>query len=213
MVHAAISVTHYCERTSEAFWAEPVNALSNIAIIGAALLIARQLKTGVGGFPWDVGMLVGLALATGSGSFLWHTFATPWSAWADVIPIALFISLYLVSFLRRVARLSWSAVLLAFVFFQLLNSSVLVIFPADLFNGSVAYLPTLGTLLLITLAGYHCGWRQAGRLSAMSLLFSVSLLLRTLDAGVCSAFPIGTHFAWHLLNAAVLYLAMRSLMD
>ncbi len=31
------AVDIYCERTSAAFWAEPVNALSNLSFIAAAL--------------------------------------------------------------------------------------------------------------------------------------------------------------------------------
>ena len=73
----------YCERTGAGFWAEPVNAMTNLAFLVAAV---------------------------GVGSFLWHTFATPWAEWADVIPIGLFIAVFLASFLRRVAGLRWSAV-------------------------------------------------------------------------------------------------------
>jgi hypothetical protein len=38
-------------------------------------------------------------------------------------------------------------------------------------------------------------------------------LLRTVDPLICAVFPAGTHFAWHLLNALLLYRAMRLLVD
>jgi hypothetical protein len=44
-------------------------------------------------------------------------------------------------------------------------------------------------------------------------IFSLSLVLRTVDAAICPAFPLGTHFIWHLLNGLVLYLGMRLLAD
>ena len=37
-------------------------------------------------------------------------------------------------------------------------------------------------------------------------LFVVSLTLRALDSPLCGRFPIGTHFLWHCLNAAVILL-------
>lgn len=37
-------------------------------------------------------------------------------------------------------------------------------------------------------------------------VFAVSLTLRTLDEPLCVAFPLGTHFLWHCLNATVLFI-------
>ena len=37
--------------------------------------------------------------------------------------------------------------------------------------------------------------------------------LRSIDNAVCDAFPIGTHFLWHLLAALVLYLFGRGLVQ
>jgi hypothetical protein len=37
----------------------------------------------------------------------------------------------------------------------------------------------------------------------------LSFTARTLDAKLCTAFPIGTHFMWHLLNAVLLYILVR----
>jgi hypothetical protein len=35
-------------------------------------------------------------------------------------------------------------------------------------------------------------------------ILAASLVFRTLDAGICPAFPLGTHFLWHVLNAVML---------
>ena len=43
-----------------------------------------------------------------------------------------------------------------------------------------------------------------------ALLFTFSLLFRTLDMGLCSQIPFGTHFLWHMCNAGVLYLSIRA---
>jgi len=44
----------------------------------------------------------------------------------------------------------------------------------------------------------------------VTVLFAVSLTLRQLDGPLCPAWPLGTHFGWHLCNAAVLYLLVRA---
>lgn len=212
MNSAVLAVTAYCERSSAAFWAEPLNALTNLAFVAVALSIALRLG-GVSEPRPEVGLLALLAAAVGVGSFLWHTLATPWSEWADVIPIGLFISVFLLAFLRRIAGLGWPAVVAIFILYQAFNAAVLLAAPADLFNGSVLYLPAWATLLLMALYCRASGRAAAAPLLAMWLVFSLSLALRSADAALCPAFPLGTHFAWHLLNAGVLWLAMRLLFD
>ncbi|SEN37737.1 hypothetical protein SAMN05216227_101289 [Pseudorhodobacter antarcticus] len=55
----------YCERVGAGFWAEPVNALSNLAFVAAAVwagVVARGRQ-----MPVVVWMLIGLAAAIGVG--------------------------------------------------------------------------------------------------------------------------------------------------
>ena len=42
-------------------------------------------------------------------------------------------------------------------------------------------------------------------------LLALSLAFRTIDAAVCPRLPVGTHFLWHLLNAAMLSWMIRVL--
>jgi hypothetical protein len=93
------------------------------------------------------------------------------------------------------------------------NYLVLAFVPADLFNGSVFYLPAWASLLLMLLYCRFNGRPAGAYVLAMWLVFSLSLVLRTVDVALCPVIPAGTHFAWHLLNAAVLWLAMRLLLD
>src|SRR5262245_7451024 len=41
-------------------------------------------------------------------------------------------------------------------------------------------------------------------------LFVFSLAFRIVDLDVCPVWPLGTHFLWHLLNAALLYAVIRA---
>src|SRR5687768_2996924 len=86
----------YCERGADAaFWAEPLNALSNIAFLAAALAAGRELAgRPTGGRRHFEALLVVLVAVIGVGSFLFHTLATRWAMYADVIPIGLFMLAY-----------------------------------------------------------------------------------------------------------------------
>jgi hypothetical protein len=43
-----------------------------------------------------------------------------------------------------------------------------------------------------------------------ALIFSLSLFFRSIDGAVCPAWPAGTHFLWHILNALVLGVLIRA---
>ena len=198
---------HYCERTSDGFWGEPFNAITNLAFIIAALLLVvrfSRLRLPMHR-AFDVLLLISLLFAIGVGSFLWHTLATPWSAWADVIPILLFISVYLLAYLIRIAAFGWLPVLGGFVLFHLFNTGLQMLLPADTLNGSIFYLPTLVALLMMGLYSRHRQHPEAGGLLFAGGLFILSVLLRTLDFTLCALWPVGTHFIWHLLNAYLLF--------
>ncbi|WP_210248475.1 ceramidase domain-containing protein [Methylobacterium sp. WL103] len=102
----------FCERDGAAFWAEPVNALSNAAFLVAAVAAHRRARAA------DDRAGVALALLTavvGIGSFLFHTLAVRWAMLADVVPIAVFIHAYfylaMVRFLRFGPVAAWAATL------------------------------------------------------------------------------------------------------
>ena len=196
----------YCERLGAGFWAEPVNALTNLFFLGAAWLAwrrARRLKAGSPG----VWLLVGLLFSIGVGSFLFHTFATRWAELADVLPIMLFQFTYVWLYCREVADINITGTM----------SILLVYFAASMFagrfpdamNGSLGYAPSL--VVLLGLGVYHAVTRRKERLVLMIAagVFLVSLTFRTMDNAICPCFPLGTHFLWHICNATMLYLVLH----
>jgi hypothetical protein len=203
-----VTLDLYCERLGPGLLAEPMNALSNGAFLLAACWIRARARRLMGRMGRQLGTLVGLAVAIGVGSTLFHTLATPWALLADVIPILLFQLGFLWIYLRQRAELRSGpalAMTAAFLIATLASRRT-----AGLLNGSLAYGPTLLALLAI-------GWHDRARRGSPWLLmaagaFSLSLVLRTIDLWVCPWQPIGTHLFWHLLNAVVLALAARSLM-
>lgn len=206
----ARSIDIYCERGDASFWAEPLNALTNLAFIAAAAAIVARWR-GAGPLPGDARLLAALVALIGAGSFLFHTFATVWAGWLDVLFILAFIYAFLACFLRRVAGWPWLAVAAGLAGYWLFAQALTWPFPRGALNGSYSYFPPLVVL------GFLGAWARrrrhpgAGRLVAAAAAFAVSLVFRTIDETVCAAWPVGTHFLWHVLNAMVLYLAATAL--
>ncbi|WP_394178192.1 ceramidase domain-containing protein [Yoonia maritima] len=195
----------YCERTDAAYWSEPINALTNLAfVIGAAVMWRRT-----NGQPLGRALCVILALI-GIGSYLFHTHATAWAALADVAPIGVFILVYLFAVHRDVLGLKRRIAMFATAMFipyaaitvPVLNATPFVrisnfywTVPILLF----AYAFALRKRLPDTTEGFAIG----------GALLCLSIALRSLDEILCAAFPIGTHFMWHCLNAAMLTLMIH----
>lgn len=198
----------YCERISPGLWGEPVNALSNLGFLVAAWWLWRSEVWSEG--AWDTRLLVLLLAAVGVGSGVWHFTAQRWAMWADVLPIGFFISIYVLVFLLRIARLDWLAAAGLFLLFLAVHGWLAQTFPPDFLNGSIFYLPAVAAVLLML--GYlHFANRPEWRLFAVaSGLLVLSVSLRSVDQLMCAALPLGTHFLWHLLNAVVLYLLLRA---
>lgn len=204
----------YCERTDPGLWAEPLNALTNLAFMAAAMLVLLVLRSHprlMRAQSWDLMLLIVLLFAIGLGSGLWHLFATRWAELADVLPINLFIAVFLFSFLRRALEASWVASVAAVIAFEAASFALPFVLSPRLLNGSIVYLPAwlllIGFALELRRRKHELGPVFVGGAG----IFSVSLVFRTVDRELCAVVPIGTHFLWHLLNAALLYLMLRGL--
>lgn len=190
----------YCERTDPGYWSEPVNAVTN-----AAFLIAAAVMWGrTAGLPLGR-VLCAILFAIGVGSYLFHTHAQAWAATADVVPIGLFILVYVyaanltfwgwpvwLAALGAAAFVPWAAVLTP-VFAALPFLSI-----------SAFYWPVP---LLIALYAVLLRRRAPATARGLALgagLLVVSLTFRSLDMVLCAAVPFGTHFMWHVMNGLML---------
>lgn len=199
----------YCERLQHGLWEEPLNLISNLAffIAGIAAFMLGK-KRGVMS-PCLLWLCV-MILAIGTGSALFHSFANTWSKFADVIPILIFQISFLWVYARYVIK--WNktrtAMLVGSFFIVSFLSGLL---PYDWLNGSLSYSPALIFVLGLGLYHMRTGKNERYSLLAAGIIFVVSLTFRSLDMAVCSQLPIGLHYMWHCLNAAVLYLSVRSI--
>ena len=195
----------YCERTDLTFWSEPLNAVTNAAFVIAALICLRAARR-AGRAEALTLVLTLILIGIGVGSFLFHTFATRWAGMADTLPIVVYILVYLYAATRRylganqLFSIAAPFLFLSFaVAFGALWSRAL---PS--INGSEGYFPVLIVLIGFSVAlGLRRHGAAAGLLAAAAL-FSLSLTFRSVDAALCGAVPIGTHFMWHVLNGTLL---------
>jgi hypothetical protein len=210
-------VIDYCERLDHRLWSEPLNALSNAAFLVAAAaafaLLRRRREADA-----SVLALIVVTGTVGLGSFVFHTVATRGAMLLDVLPIALFIYGYFLLALRRFFGLAALPAAAATVLFAAASYFVETSFRG--LNGSIGYLPALAALTCFA-ALLGLGFAPRGdepasrnrtgwRLAVAAATFLLSLSFRTIDRDVCPSIPTGTHFLWHLLNACVLWLLLRT---
>lgn len=198
----------YCERVSPGLFAEPLNALSNVAFIiaaWAAWILARRSQT----VAADIWILIALSIVIGIGSALFHIFATGWARFLAEVPILLFQLWYLWLYLRTMMALTPQSAIASIAGY--VAAAYFAREFSSLVNGSLIYAPAL--IVMLSLGVYHALERRAGRylLLAAASVFLTSLLFRSIDEAVCPYIPAGTHFLWHMLNGVVLYLSMRAL--
>jgi hypothetical protein len=199
------SLDIYCERTDAGLWAEPVNALTNLLIICAGFFGLAQVRSrGTGVYAKALSWWV---VVIGFGSLLFHTTAIELTKWADIIPIATFTLAMAIFCLRRFSGLDWSRTVAYLVSYLAIVSIVTWLIPSwlsEATNGTTAYLPALAGFaffgIVALIHGSPAGWYCI----ACAIILSAGFVFRAVDQGVCEAFPLGTHFIWHVLIALML---------
>lgn len=203
------AVDIYCERLDASFWAEPINALTNLAFWIAAVLIWRCAEKGTGA------RLLGTCVALiGLGSFLFHTFGNRLTGLLDVA----FIAVFLVAFAYLLPRTTWAQSRWRAVFSVLLMLAVIALV-TRLFGHwqqAVSWLPPgLYVGAWLSLLIYAALTQMQGLVVARYLwlgagVFVVSLTARQLDTPLCEQTG-GLHWLWHLCNAVVLWACSRAI--
>ncbi|MEV6976006.1 ceramidase domain-containing protein [Kitasatospora sp. NPDC093806] len=209
----------YCERASAAFWAEPVNAFSNLSFAVAAWAIWRMLaperRDPGRRIPLGVSFTVPLMLAICLGSFAFHTIGTIWAQVLDVAPIAFFVFWYLAVFLQWFFGLSRARCLLAVAGFIAFLAAFIALAGPYIPNRSGTYVPVFLLLVGLTAVLFRSPDPtlrvHAPTFAWATAAFTVALVARTADESVCGSFPLGTHFLWHSFDGLLVYLASRAL--
>lgn len=192
------AIDAYCERTDTSYWSEPVNAVTNLAFLIAGLVMWRR-SMGAGR------VLAAVLFVIGIGSWLFHTHATAWAAMADSLPILVFTLIYIFLANRDFwGWPAWTAALgaAAYVPYSMALTPVFEALPFFAISSFYWPLPTLIFAYAFLLRGRAPV--LARNLAIGAAILCVSLTARSLDQTLCAAFPLGTHFLWHILNAVML---------
>ncbi|NOE34844.1 MULTISPECIES: ceramidase domain-containing protein [unclassified Ruegeria] len=192
----------YCERLSPEYWAEPINAITNAAFLISAWLMGRRVRNQ--DMPLAM-ILVALLAMIGIGSYLFHTHAQAWAALADIVPILLFILVYIFAVNRDIWRMSSPFALggtMLFFPYAAATVPLFQLFPG--LGGSAAYAPVPLLILIYAILLRGRDPILAKGLAIGALILILSITFRALDLPVCGHWPLGTHFMWHILNAIML---------
>jgi len=230
-IQTGATIFDYCERgANPAFWAEPLNAVTNggFIVAGLAGVVLSMRRPSSGRSLWYWFFILNF-MAIGIGSFLFHTVPNVTTVQADTIPIGIFMIAYLTFAMKRFVRLSWfltAAGIAAFIGAMIASLNVqcwngrfgfLDNVPpgaqAKCLNGSLGYAPALIAMWAIA------GWLMMKRHPAAPLVFAagatfiISLTFRSVDFSLCNDIILcgrkaGTHFVWHLLNSLTLFLLL-----
>lgn len=200
-------VDAYCERQAQGFGGEPLNMLTGLAFLVVGLMALRRAPSGA-----DRMLALALALV-GVASAVQHGFALVITVWADLAANILYLVLLGSLMLRRLAGISAPAAILS------ASAMVLAVNTAPAGPALRAVSPILADtffLLLLILAGSALALRHARPETARgfavaAMLLAIGLPFRLLDGGLCPVWPIGTHWIWHLLNAASATLVLAAL--
>ena len=193
-------IDNYCERVAPGLLGEPLNAVTNLAFMIAAFWLWRIARRHGRDRSWMLRTLVILLFATGVCSLIFHSFANVIGVILDSLALTLCLLAAILFSARVWLRQGWWLAALWPVAAFVLGSFV----PVE----GAAYLGPFATGVLMAAILILRG-HPAGRDVAIGIAcFVPSFFFRTIDAPVCEAFPSGTHFLWHMLNACVLGFAI-----
>jgi hypothetical protein len=174
-----------------------------------------------------------LVLFIGLGSLAFHLYADEGTALADVVPIGVFTLVYLGFALNRFLGVPPGFTVLLVIGFgavmalatQVQCGEGAIGFPGPALagakpciNGSLFYLPALAALIVVGFLLHEREHKAAPWLLWAAAILAVSITLRSLDLALCDKVliegrKVGTHFAWHILNALALFLLLRASLE
>ena len=194
------AVDGYCERIDASFWSEPLNAITNIFFLVAAVWVLR--REGLNSTARILALILGMI---GVASFLFHSFAQAWAGALDVLFILLFTLLYLFAASKDFVGAPRSiALVITLGYFPFSIVVDWLPLPLTFLGSTRIYMPMLILIILFSLLLYKRLPIVSRGLAVGAFILIISMLARILDVPLCQKIPLGTHFVWHVLNAVML---------
>jgi hypothetical protein len=213
---ATAPLTHWygvCERSGHGMLAEPLNLISSFMFMAVAVSIYRYYKSNEdvqNHKIWDIHALTFITFLIGFNSVVFHAFPNPTTELADTITIVFFIILYFWSVLFRIGKCTKFQAAICFTAFVGFSHILVHQFPRAL-NDSIGYLSSMIALIMIAVHLHLRARPSSSHFMFAAVIGVTSLFCRAIDREVCEMFGGGTHFLWHTLNAALLYILLKQL--
>ena len=187
---------YYCERNSIETFAEPLNAISNVAFVLCGIIFFLRKGMIKNPLPYSV-IFIGLS------SFLFHYIPISFFSTLDVFSILLFVVLYNTLLTRKILNYSYFKSALSSFILILLSFLLGILFSKTIISTSSFYLGLLSYMIYIAFL-----LKKVSNIKYFLIaiiLFSISLIFRSVDIYLCDFISFGTHFVWHILNSLVIY--------
>ena len=197
---AVTHIGYYCGRFGPGFWGEPLNSLSNFAFVLGAVIAFRFWLLSQSRDPWQL-LLFSLAASIGVGSFIFHSYPVLATLVIDLVPIQIFGLTALAYVCLRYVGLTKSRTVALLLAFFLVRQLWIRSVNQGLLGGGITHVPAV---LMLLSFGVILKLRQSPVANFLLLAcasYVAALLVRSWDLYLCSAFPIGLHWLWHLLTA------------
>ena len=193
-------VDGYCERLDASFWSEPLNAITNIFFLVAAMWVLR--REGLNSIARTLAFIVGMI---GIASLLFHSFAQTWVGALDVIFILFFTLFYLFAASKDFLGAPRSiALVITLGYFPFSIVVDWLTSPLTFLGSTRIYMPMPILIILFSVLLYKRLPMVSRGLAIGAFMLIISMLVRIVDVPLCQKIPIGTHFVWHFLNAVML---------
>lgn len=208
-----LSLVRYCEQGAFGGAFQPVNTITNLAFIAAAVMLYLFFRTRKV-HDWKARLFVVLGLVLAACSTLWHAYSTPFTFALDAAGIAAFfvVYVYLISLKAGGGRRFSIIVTAVYVIGLILTSLLFSTAPTSRFpSGAPDIIYTLLFIIALSLRVCRDNPKMYRAFAPPVLLALSAFAFRQADLFSCSITGIGTHFMWHILVAAAYYYAVKAL--
>ncbi|MBN1187938.1 MAG: ceramidase domain-containing protein [Bacteroidales bacterium] len=204
----------YCEQPTFSGFFEPVNTLTNLIFIIAAIYLFISLKRR-NQLDSKAIYLTIVLICIGLGSASWHVYRSTLTFICDSLPIAIFVASFLWFYLALTVKKIIYRILFFIGFFLFIVGLSILFKQYDnsdaIGNGGLKYLAAIGYFGLLQVYNMYHKRELIAKSLLTVLLFVISFIFRQTDLVFCDKIVFGTHFLWHIFIAVVLYMFVRLL--
>ena len=204
MIDIFTKFPQYCEFVSNFWLHEPLNAITNFGFLIGAYFLYRFIKINKCNLRLGV-ILIGQMVILGLGSLAWHSYRSVPTLLLDEIPIYIFIIFAFYFLIKSLARSHKITLTISF-FSALIYYIIFAYIPGvNVSNGVLKYVFALLIFLILNTLIIRKFGPEYNFFLPLGI-FTSAIIFRIVDLYVCSIFPSGTHFIWHILITLTVYL-------